>query len=140
MSGALERRAIFTPAHCWARARSSWLEETTSAETPSRPRSCMIRRARLSRSQQYGKRSRFLHGYTPGQRKSALAGGGNPNGIQATAELFDPSTGSFSSTGSMGTPRAAHTATLLGNGKVLVTGGIDNNGNVLTTAELYDPG
>ncbi|PYX58166.1 MAG: hypothetical protein DMG76_09865 [Acidobacteria bacterium] len=62
-----------------------------------------------------------------------------PNGSQATAELFDPSTGSFSSTGSMSTRRAAHTATLLSNGKVLVTGGIDNNGNVLATAELYDP-
>lgn len=74
-----------------------------------------------------------------GNGKVLLAGGGNANGIQATAELFDPSTGSFSSTGSMSAGRAAHTATLLGSGKVLVTGGVDSNGNVLDTAELYDP-
>ncbi|MGA7622470.1 MAG: kelch repeat-containing protein [Candidatus Acidiferrales bacterium] len=74
-----------------------------------------------------------------GNGKVLLTGGGNPNGIQATAELFDASTGSFSATGSMNSARAAHTATLLSNGKVLVTGGIDANGDVLATAELYDP-
>ncbi|MGC1596073.1 MAG: kelch repeat-containing protein [Candidatus Acidiferrales bacterium] len=71
--------------------------------------------------------------------KVLLAGGGNTSGVQAAAELFDPSTGTFSATGSMNTARAAHTATLLSSGKVLVTGGIDSNGDVLNTAELYDP-
>ena len=71
--------------------------------------------------------------------KVLLAGGGNPNGIQPTAELFDPSTGGFSPTGSMSAGRAGHTATLLSGGKVLVAGGVDPNGNVLATAELYDP-
>jgi hypothetical protein len=75
-----------------------------------------------------------------GNGKVLLAGGGNTNGIQATAELFDPSSGTFSATGSMNSARAAHTATLLSSGKVLVTGGIDSNGDVLNTAELYDPG
>jgi len=74
-----------------------------------------------------------------GNGKVLLAGGGDANGVQATAELFDPSTGSFSPTGSMNSARAAHTATLLGSGKVLVTGGVDGNGNILGTAELYDP-
>ncbi|MGH7597951.1 MAG: Kelch repeat-containing protein [bacterium] len=37
--------------------------------------------------------------------------------------------------GSMSTARAAHTATLLPNGKILITGGIDD----LATAEIYDP-
>jgi hypothetical protein len=59
--------------------------------------------------------------------------------VTATAELYDPATGTFSPTGSMTTPRALFTATLLPNGKVLVSGGNDNLGKVLATAELYDP-
>jgi hypothetical protein len=42
----------------------------------------------------------------------------------------------------MGTPRDEHTATLLANGKVLVTGGADHGGAgccYLASAELYDP-
>jgi len=50
-----------------------------------------------------------------------------------TAELYDPTSGTFSSTGKMAALRSSHTATLLVNGKVLVAGG----GNV--TGELFDP-
>jgi Galactose oxidase, central domain len=60
--------------------------------------------------------------------------------VTATAEIYDPSTGAFTSTGSMVTPRAYHTATLLPDGRVLIAsgrgGGSDDN---LATAELYDP-
>jgi hypothetical protein len=45
----------------------------------------------------------------------------------------------FSATGSMTIARKSHTATLLATGQVLVVGGRDNNGNVLASAELYDP-
>jgi hypothetical protein len=56
----------------------------------------------------------------------------------ASAELFSPAaSGTFALTGSMSTPRAGHTATLLSNGKVVVVGGIDNNGNFLSSAELF---
>jgi len=44
----------------------------------------------------------------------------------------------WSATGSLGTARGGHTATLLENGKVLVVGG-DNKGGVLDGAEIYDP-
>lgn len=44
----------------------------------------------------------------------------------------------FSPTGSLGVPRVWHTATMLGNGKVLVSGGV-NTAASITTAELYDP-
>ena len=44
----------------------------------------------------------------------------------------------FSATGSMGTLRTHHTATLLPNGKVLIVGGFDNT-SWLASAELYDP-
>src|SRR5436190_11745543 len=40
---------------------------------------------------------------------------------------------------SMNTARSNHTATLLGNGKVLVTGGFGATSNYLNSCELYDP-
>ncbi len=43
----------------------------------------------------------------------------------------------FVYTGSMGTERSNHTATLLSNGKVLIAGGY--TGSYLSSAELYDP-
>jgi len=52
-----------------------------------------------------------------------------------TVEIYDPTTGSFSVTGSMAEARTFHTATLLPNGKVLVAGGGDEN----STVEIYDP-
>jgi hypothetical protein len=51
----------------------------------------------------------------------------------SSAEVYDPSLGTFATTGSMSVTRVFHTATLLANGKVLVTGGHD------ASAELYDP-
>jgi hypothetical protein len=56
----------------------------------------------------------------------------------ADAELYDPATGTFTATGSMGEIRADQTATLLADGEVLVAGG-DNLSGSLATAELYDP-
>lgn len=56
----------------------------------------------------------------------------------ASAELYDTGTGGFSSTGSMGTARKGHTATLLADGRVLIAGGTDDSG-FLASADLYDP-
>jgi large repetitive protein len=55
---------------------------------------------------------------------------GSPSGI--SAELYDPTTGTFTATGSMNQAHTFQTATLLNTGKVLIAGGAD--------AELYDPG
>jgi hypothetical protein len=52
-----------------------------------------------------------------------------------SAELYDPATGSFIPTGAMNAARVGHTATLLGNGKVLIVGGTEQ----FLSAEIYDP-
>jgi len=59
----------------------------------------------------------------------------------ASAELYDPTTGTFSPTGALGTARSEHTATLLPDGRVLAAGGRDgsDSGNSALSAELYDP-
>jgi len=56
----------------------------------------------------------------------------------SSAELFNPTGGTFSLTGSMGTDRQFHTANLLNDGRVLVTGGFSEQPFGYTaTAELY---
>src|SRR5215470_7178572 len=65
-----------------------------------------------------------------------LVAGGEDDSIGGTsAELYNPTTGTWSATGSMSVARFSHTATLLTDGRVLVVGG-DSNG---TSAELYSP-
>jgi hypothetical protein len=74
-----------------------------------------------------------------------LAVGGNHNtpaspGIvtQASAEIYNPATGTWTATGSLNASRTTHTATLLPSGQVLIAGGFNYNGNFwLTSAELY---
>jgi len=56
----------------------------------------------------------------------------------ASAELYDPTTGKFSATGSMAEARFGQTATLLRDGRVLIAGGYGAAGSV-ASAELYDP-
>ncbi|MFL5431511.1 MAG: kelch repeat-containing protein, partial [Myxococcales bacterium] len=78
---------------------------------------------------------------------SVLLAGGNSGTAAgdmalATAELFDPSTGSFTPTGSMGSARHSHIAMLLDNGLVLIAGGLgpaQAGPAFLDGAELYDP-
>lgn len=75
--------------------------------------------------------------------------GSKPDQNLTSAELYDPSMGTFSPTGSLNVGRAGATATLLGNGDVLVAGGACNGAGYgcdagsflvnLKSAELYDP-
>jgi hypothetical protein len=63
------------------------------------------------------------------------SGDGGGGVVLASAELYDPASGTFTPTGAMTAARAGHTATLLPNGRVLIVGGVSGE----ATAEIYDP-
>jgi hypothetical protein len=71
-----------------------------------------------------------------------ITGGGRPTDTgfvtYASAERFDPATNTFSAVMPMTTPRQAHAAVLLQDGRVLILGGWDGQ-NSLNSAELFDP-
>ncbi len=66
--------------------------------------------------------------------KVLVTGGGQ-------ASLYDPATNSWTATGSMGTPRQGYAATLLGDGRVLASGGRDavTPSSSFDRCEIYDP-
>ena len=81
---------------------------------------------------------RSLHTATLLNNGKVLIVGGDGNGFQASAEIYDPPTGTFTHTSLLNPNRYYHTATLLNNGMVLIVGGVGTNG-FLASAELYDP-
>ena len=61
--------------------------------------------------------------------------------VYASAEIFDPRSGRFEATGSMGTPRHKHDAIRIADGRVLVVAGADRSDRVhFATTEMYTPG
>jgi hypothetical protein len=62
-------------------------------------------------------------------------------GLEASTAVsaLAQTSGTWTTTGSLNVDRVGHTATLLHNGEVLVTGGEDTAGNILASAELYNP-
>jgi N-acetylneuraminic acid mutarotase len=87
--------------------------------------------------------SRLEHTATILMNGNVLVAGGNKvtantTTVVSSAELYNPSTGKWTNTGSMSVARVGHTATLLTSGKVLATSGSDAN-NDWTSAELYQP-
>ncbi len=68
--------------------------------------------------------------------KVLLIGGWDSKGVLASAEIYDPTAGTFTLTGNMSIGRGDFTATLLSNGTVLVAGG--ENERAVSSAEIYD--
>ena len=82
---------------------------------------------------------RYYHAATLLSDGKVLVVGGrpwlSPDDRLASAELYDPGTGTWTAAGSMNEPRAYITAVLLTDGRVLVAGGSVH----IASAELYDP-
>ncbi len=92
---------------------------------------------------------RWLHAATLLASGKVLVAGGQYGstcgfgGFEAlsSAELYDPATGAWTSTGSLAAARHDFTVTLLPSGKVLAaSGAFDCGGITVGSAELYDPG
>lgn len=91
--------------------------------------------------------ARSLHTLTTLQDGTVLAAGGqnvsaeNQQDFDITpAEIYNPTTGVWSSGGIINHARVEHTASLLSNGKVLIAGGRRPSGGLFqTVAELYNP-
>ena len=79
---------------------------------------------------------RYLHTATLLPDGKVLVAGGRDSNDQtlASAELYDPATGTWTATASMTEARNGHIATLLVDGRVLVVGG-----GIGSSTELYDP-
>lgn len=80
----------------------------------------------------------------PNGKVIAIGGctGQNSNGctgVTSSAEIYDPSTGAWTAANSMHAARGSFAATLLLNGQVLVSGGINAAGNPISSAEKYNP-
>ena len=74
---------------------------------------------------------------------SVLVAGGNDGkgtetSVLASAEVFDPATGQWSSAGSMSQPRQGHSLVPLADGAALVAGG-DAGDDPFQSVEIYDP-
>ncbi|MEA2371887.1 MAG: hypothetical protein QOH12_2281 [Solirubrobacteraceae bacterium] len=68
-----------------------------------------------------------------------LTGGFGYPGMLASAEIYEPTRGNWVTAAPLVSPRFGHTATLLGNGRVLVAGGANLTAQYLDAAEVYDP-
>ncbi len=89
-------------------------------------------------------RAAFSNAITLNNGKILIAGGTDATASNdySSAELYDPSTGTWSYTGSLNTPRRYPTAVKLADGRVLLAAGahgVPDGNRFLSSAEIYDP-
>jgi N-acetylneuraminic acid mutarotase len=88
--------------------------------------------------------ARWFHTMTVLTGGKVLVAGGYDIDIDGTsstladAEIYDPTANTWTAAAPMNEARRSHTATLLGGGTVVVTGGLDNN-SLLGSVESYSP-
>ena len=71
-----------------------------------------------------------------------MAGGSNGTATTASAEVYDPTSGTWTVVASMTTPRQSQGAVGLSNGTVLVVGGLNDASSAVIgvgSLEVYDP-
>jgi Galactose oxidase, central domain len=121
---------------------NSWADVTASTETYDQKTGVWTLTAALAGARS-GHTSTVLRDgrvFVAGGYYPCCAGGAwlEPYPLSST-EIFDPLKETSTSVGSLASPRDAHTATLLPNGKVLIAGGEDDSGQPMKASEFFDP-
>ncbi|MBI5537654.1 MAG: hypothetical protein HY898_33330 [Deltaproteobacteria bacterium] len=84
---------------------------------------------------------RYFHTATLlGDGRVLVAGGRADNfTVHLKAELYSPTSGTFTTTANMSTGRTNQSAVVLADGRVMITGGVSGGGSTLNSAEAFDP-
>jgi hypothetical protein len=77
----------------------------------------------------------------PDGRVLAIGGYGIdwPNPTYTSVEAYDPQTGTWTKIGDLSTYRLNFSASLLGDGRILIAGGVDSTWNGLSSSEIFNP-
>ncbi|CAF4029504.1 unnamed protein product [Adineta steineri] len=84
--------------------------------------------------------ARFFHKASILANGNILVAGGTPDGSYialSSVEVYNPSTGLWTTIGTMSIARFYHTVSILANGNVLVVGGSPDFISALNSAEVY---
>ena len=98
----------------------------------------MIRRREAGAHRQHRHRTRISQGDAAALRQGAGGGRNGSGDYLESAELYDPATGTWSSTGSLDTTRFFTRRRCCQSGKVLVAGGL-GDWFAINGTEFYDP-